>query len=92
MRHEDLPERWKQRVVEHALEESGGRWRTLSASSFSSKTVAVLRFDDGSTAKFNYPLLLQDDEEICLLTEHCGYHIFTKEGATISLEPQKQSV
>ena len=91
MKHEDLPERWKQRVAEHSLKESGGKWRTLGASSFDTKSVAVLQFEDGSTARFYYPLVLQSDEEICLLTEHCGYHIFTKEGTTISLEPNEQS-
>ena len=88
MRHNDLPPNWRARVEAHARQLSGGRRETLGADAFHQDEVAILEFEDGSTARFNHPLLLHDEEreEVCVLTEHCGYHVFRTPGLRIRLE------
>ena len=35
-----------------------------------------LLFEDGSRATFEYSFYVVRDSEVCVLTEHCGYHVF----------------
>jgi hypothetical protein len=77
MREDELPERWRLRVVEHAKSSSGGRYRSLGVSAFRNQSVR-LTFPDRSTAVFRYAFYFEDEEaqEIAVFTEHCGYHVF----------------
>jgi len=77
MRENELPPRWRTRVIEHARSLSAGKYESLGATAFSNQTVR-LKFPDGSEANFRYAFVLEDreSEEIALFTEHCGYHVF----------------
>jgi hypothetical protein len=77
MKAHELPERWRSRVVAHALSLSDGKYSSLAASAFGNQHVR-LTFADGSTVFFMYAFALTDEkaEEIAVFTEHCGYHIF----------------
>lgn len=86
MKHEDLPVRWAERL-ERYLKEKGSNFAQLSASDFGAGSNVHLKFDDGSYAFFKYAFYLVDEDfnEFAVLTEHCGYHIFTLSGTTIEL-------
>ncbi len=77
MRENDLPERWRLRVIEHAESLSGGKYTSLGVSAFPNQSVR-LTFPDRSTAVFRYAFYFEDEEaqEIAVFTEHCGYHVF----------------
>ncbi|TVT43714.1 hypothetical protein FNT36_06410 [Hymenobacter setariae] len=77
MRYNDLPERWKAKLQQHVATTRGGEFRGLSASDFSSNSVAIT-FEDGSQVEFKYAFVIQALEmrEVGVFTEHCGYHIF----------------
>jgi hypothetical protein len=78
--HKSLPKHWQRRVTDLALKNSNGQYQDLSASAF--RGLVRLRFPDGSTASFEHAFFLVDDErqELLLLSEHCGYHIFPLDG------------
>ncbi len=80
MRHQDLPQRWKDRVVQHLRSRGEEKHDRLSAYDFPGNHVAKIRFEDGSFAEFRYPLVIEAPElnEVGVFTEHCGYHIFTQ--------------
>ena len=88
-----LPEHWKQRVRELALQQSEGRFQSLGATAFTNQTVGV-RFPDGSDARFRNAFFLIDktSEEALVLTEHCGYHIFPLEELQIEVLDKSSSV
>jgi hypothetical protein len=77
MRYDDLPERWKAKLQQHVATIGGGELRGLSASIFSSSTVAIT-FEDNSRVEFRYAFVIEAPElrEVGVFTEHCGYHIF----------------
>ena len=77
MRENDLPERWRHRVREHALAISAGKYTSLGVSAFGNRRV-ILAFPDGSTVTFEHAFVLHDHEqgELGVFTEHCGYHVF----------------
>jgi hypothetical protein len=77
MRYNDLPERWKAKLQQHVATTGGGEFRGLSASTFSSSTVAIT-FEDDSRVEFRYAFVIQAPEmrEVGVFTEHCGHHIF----------------
>lgn len=77
MRYDDLPERWKAKLLQHVATTGGGEFRRLSASDFLSSTVAIT-FEDDSRVEFKYAFVIEAPEfrEAAVFTEHCGYHIF----------------
>lgn len=88
MKHDQLPEHWKNRVAELARELSDGRYERLGAEAFKQEAVRV-RFPDGSSALFLYAFALTDEErrELAVFTEHCGYHVFPLEDTTVDTHP-----
>jgi hypothetical protein len=77
MRYDDLPERWKAKLQQHVATTGGGEFRGLSASVFSSSTVAIT-FEDDSRVDFKHAFVIEAPEmrEVGVFTEHCGYHLF----------------
>lgn len=78
VKHLDLlPDYWQSRLVEIGLERSEGKHSTLAATCFNGKV--QLQFEDGSFCFFNHAFFLVDDErsELLVLTEHCGYHLYS---------------
>lgn len=77
MKHEDLPERWKERLKVYIKETLKEDRDVLSAYDFH-YSVRIL-FEDKSSAFFNFAFFINDEKlkEVALFTEHCGYHIFT---------------
>lgn len=86
MNHNDLPQRWKNKITEF-LKENGSKYNTLGAGDFSDKTVEI-SFEDGSSASFRYPIVIEAPEfnEIGIMTEHCGYFIFHEDTITYQLK------
>jgi hypothetical protein len=70
MRSEDLPKRWIM-----FLSVTGIRL-PLSAEFFDDSGTVTVKSEDGCTLKFKYAKMLQSSEEMLVLTEHFGYHIF----------------
>lgn len=70
-----LPVHWQENVREY-LRSSGSKYDGFSSADFTSDL--RLKFEDGSYAFFSYALFIADDNnfEIAVFTEHCGYHIF----------------
>ena len=81
-----LPEYWQQRVRQLALQQSGGKYDTLGASAFSNQHV-IITFPDGSSAHFRHAFYLREEarNEVLVLTEHCGYHVFPLEGLVLEV-------
>ncbi len=77
MKHQDLPDRWKQKIIDYLQSKGKGAYTRLGTSDFSSKAVK-LQFEDGSFAEFKYAFFIEAPEfnELAVFTEHCGYHIF----------------
>jgi len=88
MKHEDLPERWKFKVIEWLKTQGEESRAELSAQDFFSNSVAKLKFEDDSSAEFFYPIVIEAPElnEVAIFTEHCGYHIFNMAGTHVSFE------
>lgn len=87
MKHNDLPERWKGKIISH-LKSNGIHDRDkLSAMDFFIDKVVKIKFEDGSSAEFFYPLVIEAPEwnEAGIFTEHCGSHIFGMQGVDIHL-------
>ena len=87
MKHEDLPERWKKKLKERFVKLGEEGQVRLSAYDFSSTMVAKIKFEDGSFAEFQYPLIISAPEfdKVGVFTEHCGYHVFNLSGTYIDL-------
>ena len=85
MKPQDLPPRWQNKLKEY-LDTKNSIYDNLGAGDFPSNKAIKLVFPDGSTAQFNYAMLLEAPElkEIALFTEHCGYHIFSDYGLEIT--------
>lgn len=85
MRHEDLPERWKLKILAYLKSKGREDRKTLSAYDFSPSRKVEIKFDDGSFAEFRYALVIDAPEinEVGVFTEHCGYHIFNRVGTFI---------
>lgn len=88
MKHEDLPQRWKDRIKKWLISQGEHQREKLCAYDFYSSIIAKITFDDESYAEFNYPLVIEAPElnEIGVFTEHCGYHIFNLAGTHILIE------
>jgi hypothetical protein len=77
MRPNDLPERWKAKLQNHLLT-IGSKYKTLGASDFPNDKLVRIYFEDESKVEFRHAFIINAPElqEICVFTEHCGYHIF----------------
>jgi len=86
MNHADLPERWKERIVQWIRKFADDERTELGASDFPCSHRLRLKFDDGSEAEFRYALLIEEPSfrEIGVFTEHCGYHIFPLGGTHVA--------
>ena len=82
MNHDDLPDRWVQKLQGYLAELGVNRGR-LSAEEF--RHHLKLSFEDGSFVFFHYAFYLRDEalKEIAVFTEHCGYHIFPLLGTEV---------
>jgi len=92
MTYDDLPDRWKRKIVEY-LRRSGEKERVkLSAYDFFPNQILQIKFEDESFAEFKYPLLINAPEfnEVGVFTEHCGYHIFNMGGTYINMKSTLQ--
>ena len=78
MQHRDLPERWKNKIVEYLRARGVTDRDQLGALEFRPSSVVRLRFPDDSSAAFFHAFAIEasDSHEIGVFTEHCGYHIF----------------
>jgi len=88
MKHDDLPERWKNKIVEY-LRKSGETERVkLSTYDFFPNQILEIKFEDDSYVEFRYPLLINAPEfnEVGVFTEHCGYHIFNLGGTYVNMK------
>ena len=86
MKHNDLPARWKTKLVEWIRRCADDHREHLSATDFPWSHNVSITFDDGSTALFRYALLIEAPEfdEVGVFTEHCGYHIFSLGGTHVA--------
>jgi hypothetical protein len=73
-------------MIEHARVLSDGKYSSLGVNAFSNKHLR-LKFADDSTAFFRYAFALidEDEEEVAVFTEHCGYHVFPLVDTTIEV-------
>jgi hypothetical protein len=83
-----LPDYWQIRLKQYALGISKGKFNTLGATAFPNQTL-IVKFEDGSICSFNNAFYLEDRDknEICILTEHCGYFIVFTNGIIIEIKP-----
>lgn len=86
MKHEDLPARWKSKVVEWIRKFGDDERERFGAQDFPCSHIISMTFDDDSTASFRYAILIEAPElmEIGIFTEHCGYHIFPLGGTHVA--------
>lgn len=85
MKYDDLPERWKKKIVDYLRKNGETEREKLSAYDFFANQILEIKFEDDSYAEFRYPLLINAPEfnEVGVFTEHCGYHIFNLGGTYI---------
>ncbi len=82
MKHEDLPQRWKDKIDNYLSEKGfdyyGKKYKRLSVYDFSDNLNLKISFHDGSKAFFNdaFYWIYEEHKEVAVFTEHCGYHIF----------------
>jgi hypothetical protein len=86
VKHEDLPPRWKTKVVEWIRAFADDSRERFGAGDFPCSHSISMTFDDGSTASFFYAILIEAPEsnEVGVFTEHCGYHIFPLAGTHVA--------
>jgi len=72
MNHEDLPDFWKNKIKEKFNKPR------VDTNDFKEYGPIKIKFEDKSFVKFYYFIDIVDKgrDEILILTEHCGYHIF----------------
>jgi hypothetical protein len=89
MKRNDLPERWADKLKSYICEKLGEDRQELTATDF--RFNLKINFEDGSFAFFQYAfyILDQDNNEVAVFTEHCGYHIFPLYGAKLELLESK---
>lgn len=87
MKHEDLPERWKLKIIEYLKSNGEEKRDKLNAYDFFSNRKIEIKFEDNSFAEFRYSLMINAPEfnEVGIFTEHCGYHIFNLGGTYINI-------
>ena len=78
--------RWRAKVTQWIRTFADDSRDRLSAEDFPCSHNISMIFDDGSTALFNYAILIEAPEldEIGVFTEHCGYDIFPLGGTHVT--------
>lgn len=78
MRHEDLPERWKNKLQEYLVAKGSIEQHKLDASDFPLGGIVRIQFEDDSEVEFRYAFAIKAPEfrEVAVFTEHCGHHLF----------------
>ena len=86
MKHEDLPDRWKRKLVEWIQRFADDKRTRLSVEDFPVGYDLKMIFKDESEALFKYAFTIEAPEfnEIGVFTEHCGYHIFSLSGTHVA--------
>lgn len=86
MKHSDLPERWKTRLVQWIRNFGDDERTELAAQDFPVSHSVHIKFEDDSEANFEYAILIEEPQlqEIGVFTEHCGYHIFPLGGTHVA--------
>lgn len=86
MKHKDLPERWKLKIVDYLKSTDEEHRNQLNAYDFFPNRKVEIKFEDDSFAEFRYALVINAPEfnEVGVFTEHCGYHIFNLGGTYIN--------
>ncbi len=86
MKHSDLPERWKTRLIQWIREFADDERTELAAQDFPISHSVHIKFEDDSEARFEYAILIEEPQlrEIGVFTEHCGYHIFPLGGTHVA--------
>ncbi len=86
MKHADLPERWKKRLIQWIRQFSDHHRTELSAADFPMSYQIAMRFVDDSQAQFDHAIAIEEPllDEIGIFTEHCGYHVFPLAGTHIA--------
>ena len=89
MKRNDLPERWSDKLKSYICEKLGEGRQELTATDF--RFSLKIDFEDCSFAFFQYAfyILDQDNNEVAIFTEHCGYHIFPLYGTKLELLESK---
>ena len=88
MRHDDLPEHWKNKIEEY-LRAKGQKRDKLGTSDFPANSTVRIRFEDESQVEFRYAFVIEAPEfrQVAVFTEHCGYHLFQSyEGLDLVVE------
>jgi len=87
MKHEDLPERWKLKIIEHLRANGEEKRERLSVYQFSPRQTVEIKFEDDSFAEFRFAFIIDAPEfnEVGVFTEHCGYHIFNSAAVSIDI-------
>ena len=62
MKHEDLPERWKKKIIEYLKKHGVTEREKLNAYDFFPNQILEIKFEDESQAEFRYPLLINAPE------------------------------
>ena len=90
MKHQDLPDRWKDKLAEYLRSNGRKDKYTLDLYDFSESQTVKIKFEDESYAEFRYALIIEAPEfhETGLFTEHCGYHIFNTAGIEINISDE----
>ena len=91
MKHEDLPERWKGKLVSYLRSMEVRDRQILNAYDFLPNQKIILKFEDESYAEFHNALLINAPEfdELGIFTEHCGYHVFSLGGTYVQITEQE---
>lgn len=80
-RTENLPPHWKEWVLKHPKLSIGHATKEMNG-------VVQMLWEDGSAALFNNAFVVEDEThyDLCVFTEHCGYHWYSKKGVSRVLQ------
>ncbi len=87
MQHNDLPNRWKNKIIDFLNVKNENQRKELNDSDFSLNHAIRIEFEDDSFAEFKYAFVIELPafNEIGVFTEHCGYHIFNSRGLKVTI-------
>jgi hypothetical protein len=94
MKKQDLPARWLERLVQYTDAKYGTDYKyrgSLGAGDFAGSSLVHVMFPDGSQSFFKFAFVIESPEwqEVAVLTEHCGYHVFPLVDTAVRLYEQK---
>jgi len=78
------------KIIDYLKTNGEEKREQLSAHDFFPTRKVEIKFEDDSFAEFRYALVINATEfkEVGIFTEHCGYHIFNKEGTFLNIVEQ----